>query len=124
MPERFHISSLIVHGAAERFRFAIPAGFEVTDVNSPLVARWVVEQEGERQLLNVQLREPAEGDVLLNVSAIRTAARLREWSFPSLEPLDVAGRAAMQAWLDHYATGDPAITEVVLFVRRLEEGPR
>ena len=49
--ERLHatVSLGVLHGAAERFRFAIPAGFEVTEVNSPLVARWVVDQEGERR---------------------------------------------------------------------------
>jgi hypothetical protein len=43
----------------------------------------------------VQLREETAEKVVLAISAIRSAANLEAWSFPRLEPLDVAGQAAV-----------------------------
>ncbi|MDP6722202.1 MAG: hypothetical protein QGF59_26290, partial [Pirellulaceae bacterium] len=42
--ERLHatVSMGVLHGAVEQFRFRIPVGFEVSDVTSPLMSRWVV----------------------------------------------------------------------------------
>ncbi|MCX5659362.1 MAG: hypothetical protein NTW19_06515 [Planctomycetota bacterium] len=95
--ERLHasMSMAVLHRPVERFRFAIPQGFEVTTVDSPLMARWAIEPEGERRVLSVYLREPATQTVVITLSAVRTPARLENWSLPSLEPLDVSGYVAV-----------------------------
>lgn len=95
--ERLHatVSLGILHGAADRFRFALPEGFEPTEVLSPLMARWEVQQAEGRRELEVMLREPATDTVVLNISATRTPARLEGWTLPHLEPLDVAGQVAV-----------------------------
>ena len=42
--ERLHVTASlsVLHGAADQFRFVVPAGFEVTGVTAPQVARWAV----------------------------------------------------------------------------------
>ncbi|MCH5373997.1 MAG: hypothetical protein JJ992_08475, partial [Planctomycetes bacterium] len=95
--ERLHttVSLDVLHGAADRFRFALPDGFEPSEVLSPLLARWAVRQVDGQQVLEVILREAATGTVVLNVSATRNSARLEDWSMPRLVPLDVAGHVAV-----------------------------
>ena len=95
--ERLHatVSLAVLHRAADKFRFAIPAGFEVTDVQTPLLARWAIQVEGDRRILEVQLREETTDTVVLTLSAIRTPASLEAWSFPRLAPLDGGGHVAV-----------------------------
>jgi len=95
--ERLHatVSLAILHQPTDRFRFALPNGFEATSVESPLLARWGVTAEGGRRIIDVQLREETAEKVVLAISAVRSAANLEAWSFPRLEPLDVAGQAAV-----------------------------
>ena len=83
----------MLHGAVDRFRFKLPAGFEVTDVRTPLLARWVVEKGGDdaAPVLDVTLREPTTETVVINVAAIRAQGSMEQWTMPRLEPLDVAG---------------------------------
>ncbi len=101
--EKLHatVSLAILHRAVDRFRFAVPEGFEITRVSSPLLARWDVEEENGRRVLRVQLQEQTTGTVRLNLSAIKTAAGSeaspfpRSWRFPRLQPLDVVGQVAV-----------------------------
>ena len=95
--ERLHatVSLAILHQAADEFRFVVPAGFEVTEVDSPLLARWAVEKEPGRQVLAVRLREPTVQTVVLHLSASRTPPPLEKWTMPRLEPLDVVGQMAV-----------------------------
>ena len=102
--ERLHatVSFEVLHGATDRFRFALPDGFEPTEVLSPLVARWLVEKAADRRVLDVRLREPTQGKVVVNLSATRTQidaaatqARLAAWQMPQLVPQDVAGQVAV-----------------------------
>jgi hypothetical protein len=102
--ERLHatVSLAILHQPTDKFRFALPEGFEVTTVESPLLARWGVTAEGGRRILEVQLREETAEKVVLAVSAIRTQRGQEpydmlqtSWSFPRLEALDVAGQVAV-----------------------------
>jgi len=95
--ERLHatVSMTVLHRPVDRFRFALPAGFEVTDVRTPLLARWEVQAEGGRRILDVQLREETTDPVVLSLAAIRTAPNLAAWTLPRLEPLDVAGQVAV-----------------------------
>ena len=95
--ERLHatVSLAILHQPTDRFRFALPDGFEVTSVESPLLARWSVAAEAGRRILEVQLREETAEKVVLAISAIRSGGSLEAWSFPHLEALDVAGQVAV-----------------------------
>ncbi|MCO6455903.1 MAG: hypothetical protein J5I93_11450, partial [Pirellulaceae bacterium] len=95
--ERLHASlSLdVLQGAVEQFRFRVPAEFEITAVSSPLVSRWNVLPGDNGAVLEVTLREAVEGNLLLNVAALRTTPRTESWSFPRLEPLEVAGQVAV-----------------------------
>jgi hypothetical protein len=95
--ERLHatVSLSVLHGAADRFRFALPDGFEPTEVLCPLMARWELHDGEGRRELEVVLREPATETVVLHLSATRTPVELTDWTFPRLEPLDVAGQVAV-----------------------------
>ena len=91
--EKLHatVSLEILYRAVDRFRFVVPAGFEITEVQSPLLARWDVQQETSRNVLNVQLREQTTETVVLGIAAIRTPGSLDNWTAPRLAPLDVVG---------------------------------
>jgi len=108
--ERLHatVSMAILHQATDRFRLALPQDFEVTSVESALLARWSVTEDRDavragRRILDVQLREETTDKVVLALSAIRTrrgtepydVLALAPWTFPKLEPLDVAGHVAV-----------------------------
>jgi len=95
--ERLHatVSLAVLHQAVDRFRFVVPEGFEVTEVSSPLLARWALQREGQRRVLDVRLREQTVQTVVLNVSAVRMPPPLEKWTFPKLEPLDVVGQVAV-----------------------------
>ena len=96
--ERLHatFSLAVLHKAVDSFRLAIPAGFEVTQAQSPLLARWsvVAGEEGGR-VLDVRLREQTTQTVVLSMSAIRSTPPADAWSLPSLKVLDVAGDVAV-----------------------------
>jgi hypothetical protein len=95
--ERLHAtaSMSVLHGATDQFRFLVPEGFEVTTVDAPQVARWAVSNDEGRRTLDVHLREATTDTVSLHISAIRSPARLEDWQFPKLAPLDVAGEWAV-----------------------------
>jgi hypothetical protein len=95
--ERVHatFSMAVLHRPVDRFRFALPVGFEVTHVNSPLLSHWAVEAGDEGQTLAVQLREQTGETVVISLSAVRTPARLESWELPELVPLDVVGEVAV-----------------------------
>lgn len=95
--ERLHatVSLDVLHGAADGFRFALPEGFEPTEILGPEVSRWIVNEDDGQRVLEVILREAATETVVLNVSATRTPAQMTDWSMPQLVPLDVAGQVAI-----------------------------
>ncbi len=95
--ERLHttISFDVLHGAADRFRLRVPEGFEPTEVISPLLSRWALVTVDNQRVLEIILREPSTETVVLNVSATRTPARLKDWTMPQLTPLDMAGHVAV-----------------------------
>jgi hypothetical protein len=103
--ERIHatVSFRVLHGAVEKLRLVIPVGFEVTKVESVLLARWEEKaEEGGRKVLEATLREPTSDQIVLHLTANRSPAAyadwlgaLREWNFPKLEPLDTAGHVAV-----------------------------
>jgi len=95
--ERIHatVSFRVLHQAVERFRLLVPDGFEVTELSSPLLARWQVEADAQGRVLDVRLREQTTETVVLTLSAVRTSGPSDDWAFPKLEPLDVLGQVAV-----------------------------
>lgn len=103
--ERIHatVSHRVLHGAVDKFRFLVPAGFEVTRVDSPLLARWEMKQDmvagAQANVLEALLREPTTESVVLEISASRSPPVLENWSLPRLVALDVAGQVAVVSLL-------------------------
>lgn len=99
--ERIHarVAHRVLHGAVDKFRFSVPAGFEVTRVDSPLLARWEMKEEliagVKTNVLEAITREPATDSVVLEISATRSPPQLENWTLPRLVPLDVAGQVAV-----------------------------
>lgn len=95
--ERLHatVSLSVLHRAVERFEFALPDGFEITDVATAKLARWAVASESGRRVLQIDLRTPATDTVLLTLSALRTGSDLAHWHLPRFEPLDVMAESAV-----------------------------
>ena len=97
--ERLHaaVTLEILRRPVDRFQFAVPDGFEVTEVSSPLLAQWEVRTAGGHRVLDARLREPTTDTVEFHIAACRwlnqsdPAASLADWTAPRLEPLDVAG---------------------------------
>ena len=95
--ERLHavVSFRVLHGAAEKLRLEVPAGFDVTDVHSPLAAKWTVADVDGKPTLELTLREPLLDTTTLTLSAVKQNVPLADWKFPQLKPLDVAGHVAV-----------------------------
>src|SRR5438132_13214913 len=97
------ISYRVLHGAVEKLRLVIPAGFEVMKVESVLLARWEVKADAAgAKTLEATLREPTSEQIVLHVTANRSPgatanwlAGLADWKFPHLQPLDTAGQIAV-----------------------------
>ena len=95
--ERLHatVSMAVLHRAVDGFRFAVPNGFDVTNVSGPMLARWALDAEGDGRVLKLQLRDQTTETVVLNLSAVRTGPPPDDWSLPQLRPLDVSGQMAI-----------------------------
>ena len=89
------VSLGILYQAVDQFQFVVPEGYEITEADSPLVARWEVRQEGGRRVLHVQLREKTTETVVLRIAATRAPGQVGAWRAPRLEPLDVVGGVAV-----------------------------
>ncbi len=115
--ERLHatVSLGVLHGAVDQFRFRVPAGFEITDVVSPTLARWLVKDDAGAKTLEVDLREPTTGTVVLSISAINNQVELQSWKMPRLEPLDVANHVAVVGLLieDRLAADSIATSDLI-----------
>ena len=99
--ERLHatVSHRVLHGAVDKLRLALPAGFEVTQVVSPHLARWEVKEDAMPAVLEAILREPTTEPIVLQITATRSPPKLESWSLPRLVPLDVAGQVAVVSLL-------------------------
>ncbi|QDU31570.1 hypothetical protein ETAA8_67290 [Anatilimnocola aggregata] len=103
--ERLHVNVAhrILHDPVDRFRFVVPAGFEVTSVTSQRLSRWEVKPDDKgRQILEAILSEATTDATLIAISANRSPelgqdwlASLQKWKLPRLQPLDVAGEVAV-----------------------------
>ncbi|MBT4694853.1 MAG: hypothetical protein HOB73_16075, partial [Planctomycetaceae bacterium] len=89
--QRLHgtFSMQVQQGAASDFRFAIAAGFQVTDVQAPGVSRWSVAEKDSQQILTVEMRIPQTEDLLIKITALHSGPAIDAWDFPKIEPLDV-----------------------------------
>lgn len=85
--ERIHAtySMEIVQGATSEFEYEIPAGFEVTNVDSPDMARWSVADDEGTQVLTVEFRTPQTKPVTVRITAIQTSPTWGEWTFPMIK---------------------------------------
>ena len=85
--ERLHAtySMEIVQGATSKFEYEIPAGFEVTNVDSPDLARWSVKDVDSVQTLTVEFRTPQTKPVTVRITAIKTSPTWGDWKFPTLK---------------------------------------
>ncbi|QDS88019.1 hypothetical protein EC9_22050 [Rosistilla ulvae] len=100
--QRLHatVSMEVLHGGATEFRFAMPAGFDVTHVDSPLMSKFEIsEQEGE-SILIVSLRQAARGTEVFSITAEKSTSdpidpNGTQWTAPQLVPIDVAGVASV-----------------------------
>ncbi|HIN94268.1 MAG TPA: hypothetical protein EYN03_01370, partial [Planctomycetes bacterium] len=110
--ERIHVSTSIkvLHGAVETLEFQIPAGFEITNVQTSLLARWLVVEEEMQRVLKVELTETTTKDQLVNITAIRVAPTYENWTFPAVRPSGVVSSSSVIGIL----------TELTLTVHSLE----
>ncbi|QDV55908.1 hypothetical protein [Rosistilla oblonga] len=100
--QRLHatVSMEVLHGGATEFRFAMPVGFDVTHVDSPLMSKFEIgEHEGEAVLI-VSLRQSARGTEVFSITAEKSTgdpidADGTQWTAPQLVPIDVAGVASV-----------------------------
>jgi hypothetical protein len=110
--ERLHatFSLAVLHRPIDRFRFAVPDGFEVTDVQAAELAHWALTTTPAGKVLEVVLRQEAAGAQVIRLAAVRSPARFDDWSMPRLVPLDVAGDASVVGLLldDQWKAGDLA----------------
>jgi len=98
--ERLHatFSLNVLHGAVDRFRFRLPAGFDVSNVATPLLARWVVQDTGTEEgarVLEVTLQEPTSDMVVINIAATDNSVKMDPWTMPRMEPLDVSSHVGV-----------------------------
>ncbi|MEE2989867.1 MAG: hypothetical protein VX715_04590, partial [Planctomycetota bacterium] len=96
--ERIHatLSLQIIQGVVDEFQLAVPAGFEVTRVTSPTLARWSVEQqEGGNQMLTAKLRDFISEDTVLTITANRLAPEWENWNFPQLQVQGVLSQTSV-----------------------------
>ena len=95
--ERIHatVSFQVLYRAVDQLRLVVPAGFEVQEASTPLLARWEVVADQGRSVLVVRLREQTTEPIVLNVTAVRAPAVFAEWTASRWEPLDVAAHVAV-----------------------------
>jgi hypothetical protein len=89
------VSLSVLHRAVDRFRFEVPASFEVLEVQSPALAHWSVSKSAAQRILEVVLRQATTETVVLRIAAMRASAVLKDWTFPRLTALDVAGQVSV-----------------------------
>ncbi|MDR1053467.1 MAG: hypothetical protein LBL39_04775, partial [Planctomycetaceae bacterium] len=101
--ERLHatVSLTEMHQGISEAAFEIPAGFEITDVASVLLDKWVVEK-GEKNgdgktapdKLKLKFREQLPGLVTIHLSGIKvnklSRDKVTDWRFPLFNPVNVA----------------------------------
>ena len=110
--ERLHASVrlFVLHRAVDVSALPCPKVSTITEVNSPLLARWAMAAEDGRRVPDVKLRQQTTETVMLELTAMRTPPRLEAWKLPRLEPLDVVGQVAVLGLLTDEQLRAEAIT--------------
>lgn len=85
----------VLSGSSDEFRFSIDDDLEVNTVTSASLSRWTVETVDGKQELRIKLHSPTSERVVINMQLDRPMAELADWTFPRLEPLDVAGYSSV-----------------------------
>ena len=86
------VSLDVLHRPIDSFSFAVPDGFDVTDVDTTMLNNWKM-QDGK---LELRFREPVSGNVGIRLSAIRNEAiSNNETDFTVFVPLDVDSNVAV-----------------------------
>ena len=95
--ERLHatMSFNVLQGATDRVRLQIPDDFDVSAVETPLLASWSIERINEQSVLVVKLRETIAQRIVLNANLVRLPAALNNWSLPKIRPLGVVSQTAV-----------------------------
>lgn len=97
--ERLHatVDMRVLHGMVDRFLFEVPAGFQVTHVDTPLLSQWIVRPDDDNNvsLLEVVLREPSRESHRVQVAASRAPVEVGTWRMPVMQPRDVAGHTSV-----------------------------
>lgn len=95
--QRLHatMSMGVLSGASDEFRFSIDDDLEVNTVASESLSRWTVETVDGKQELRIKLHSPTSERIVINLQLDRSMAGLADWTFPRLEPLDVAGYSSV-----------------------------
>lgn len=95
--QRLHatMSMGVLSGASDEFRFAIDDDLEVNTVTSESLSRWTVETVDGKQELRIKLHSPTSERIVINMQLDRPMAELADWTFPSIQPFDVAGYSSV-----------------------------
>ncbi|MDR3198034.1 MAG: hypothetical protein LBU34_09230 [Planctomycetaceae bacterium] len=98
--ERLHatVSLNELHQGIRETSFYVPAGFEITEVQSVFLDRWNVQKSTEKDkhdVLTIRFREQIPGLTTIYLSAIKSTKIDTQWSFPLFEPLDAAVHSAV-----------------------------
>ncbi len=90
----------VIHGAVEQAEFAVPEGFQVSNVATELLSTWEIkdppqdaDETGKR--LVVKLRQPTRDDFVLNITAARNQSAVGQWKSDDIRPVDVAGHVSV-----------------------------
>jgi hypothetical protein len=96
--QRLHaaFSMSVLHQPVEQFRFELPPGFEVTQVDSPHLEQWHVANDQSARVLAVRLRTAVSDKVIIDVTAIAPFVPDQGWTMPQITPLEVEAQVALQ----------------------------
>ena len=97
----------VLNGAENKFQMTIPNGFEVRQVQSPLLSRWntIAKPQatlGTERVLEVELREPVSDQVVLDIVASKPASggfseQPVAWRWPVWQVLDADNQSSILA---------------------------
>ena len=95
--ERLHatVTLAVLHRAVDRFRFVVPDGFEITEIGSPLLARWDVETESGRKVANISAPRTDGRNRRAQHYGGQDTVPVGGLAIARLEMLDVVGQVAV-----------------------------
>ncbi len=95
----------VLNGSENRFQIAIPNGFDVRSLTSPLISRWNIASKSAHEIsgsriLEIELREAVADQVVIDiVASMPTKGDYTEvpvaWTFPAWKVLDATSQTAV-----------------------------